>query len=642
MQYQMLLQLQQMASTSSEDAPIDVEQLLKGMSAEDQKALIDYAQKNMQSNLLKDGMNFDLPQGIEIPPAFQELADHFGQSQGGKPSDNTSRSSGPELRQRSTRPGAAPASTQPRTSRPSSSSEKSAPSRPQTQPNVDLGRPNDLRPRTQSQGSQTQQGQTQNFNTQRSGSQRSGSHRSDAERNPRSPANQQPSTSLPRRSQPSTTRRGGAGELASAGAPSAQAIKALRSLAEQNPELAKQVFRSLANRRSSGSQNSSAAPQPGIPRGPDSTPGLDAGSLQELLGGNGDSSMQDLLRQMASNPSRLPPIEDLAGMAGAAKDAAGGYAQPLSQQLKSMVDGDLARKVERTGLGRTLSGLLKEARRAPAPKTGPSSATGASTESENQSLSSSLEKSVLTTLDGFGKSLLGKTDKKKELASASGNRAAAINKKNGSSGSQPRTAGKANDSSQPAEKSKPSFFKSAAKSASKAIDGFVSRDNQSQSTQPSQKDPRPSSTANADGPGMGSLPDATGFGGLVWAVLGLAALAAVLWFAFRSRLTTLLADNSQLPFPAEALRRIRTHADVIAAFHAIAYRASGQTQPWWTHRRAVDELAKPDSTVRTAWERLAGLYEESRYMQGKQALSPEQAERAEQAIRTLAQAPVNA
>lgn len=605
MQYQMLMQLQQMANSSPDDSPLDVEQLLKGMSAKDRKAVIDYAQQSLLANPPSDGMNIELPSGMAIPPELQQLADRFGQTQ------DTPRGSGPELRRRTT-PRTTP-SSEPRSDRPSSTNERPEPARTAAPSGSYGGRTGELQPAAPRRSAGTLPSSTQP--------------------NTGGSAGQQPANSLPRNRQPNTNPRDGDGSTRPSGGRSTQIIQMLRSLAEENPQSAERIFRSIANR--SSSQDPSNASKPGITSRPDSTQGLDVGSLQDLLGGNGDTSMQDLLRQMSSDPSQLPPIEDLAGLAGAAKDAAGGYAKPLSQQLKSMVDGDLARKVERTGLGKTLSGLLKEARKAPAPKTDPNATSGTSKDSGNQSLSSSLEKSVLTTLDGFGKSLLGNKDKKKGQTPTTSGKAAS-NKDSESSSDQPTTAGKTNDSAKSTEKSKPGFIKS----ASKAFDGWVSRNSQSQSPAP-QKDPGPKSSANANIPGVGSLPGATGIGGLLWLVLGLAALAAVLWFAFRSRLTTLLGDNS-LPFPSEALRRIRTHADVIAAFHAIAYRASGDTQPWWTHRRTVDELARHDSTVRSAWERLASLYEESRYQQGKQALSPEQAQRAEQAIRTLAQAPANA
>ncbi|HBE68125.1 MAG TPA: hypothetical protein DDW52_08245, partial [Planctomycetaceae bacterium] len=85
-------------------------------------------------------------------------------------------------------------------------------------------------------------------------------------------------------------------------------------------------------------------------------------------------------------------------------------------------------------------------------------------------------------------------------------------------------------------------------------------------------------------------------------------------------------------------REIRTYQDVIHAFHSIALSAGHRTRPWWTYKRAVDELSGEQDSSRRAWEALARIYEEGRYVGVASALPAEKAKQAEHALKTLEQA----
>ncbi|GAB5403784.1 MAG: hypothetical protein Aurels2KO_20150 [Aureliella sp.] len=409
----------------------------------------------------------------------------------------------------------------------------------------------------------------------------------------------------------------------------------MRELA-RNPDVAKQLMEKLAKQGANGEQlpgNTSPSTDGNnltFPRGASTSTSDGPGGLS-----SGGASVQELIREMSQ--SGLPPLEEIADLMPKVGNGNRAVSGPLAEQLKSMVDRDLSKKLDSNGITRTIRGLVNEAKKAPPPK----SMDSPGVSSEN-SLSSNVEKSVLSTLDGLSKSLLGRNDDKaKEKASSSASSTTPSNNTRTTEGSTARsnkstvngldsnianaTAG--NSVASAVEKKEPGFLKS----TSKAIDSFfTSGSDGGTSPASSSSDSRSSSTLSGELPGLGGL-----FWISLFAIVGL----VVLLYLLRKRIPGINSKHLGFPLPASAPDNVRTHADVIQAFHALAFRSPGQAESWWTHRRAAAELSPPDSTLQSAWDRLAKLYEEARYQHDRQELSPEKAQAAQQALQTLAQAP---
>ncbi|HBE67255.1 MAG TPA: hypothetical protein DDW52_03810, partial [Planctomycetaceae bacterium] len=139
--------------------------------------------------------------------------------------------------------------------------------------------------------------------------------------------------------------------------------------------------------------------------------GLSGGSLPSTSqpdtsgAGLGDRSVQDLLGELSRDQTMLPSLADLAQ---SLPSSAQQTDNQLSNQLKSMVPDQLTEKLERNGLGRTLKGLVQEAKKSP-----PSS---------SETSSQGLEKSILSTLNSIGKSFSDdpkKSDKTKNQVNPS-------------------------------------------------------------------------------------------------------------------------------------------------------------------------------------------------------------------------------
>lgn len=80
-----------------------------------------------------------------------------------------------------------------------------------------------------------------------------------------------------------------------------------------------------------------------------------------------------------------------------------------------------------------------------------------------------------------------------------------------------------------------------------------------------------------------------------------------------------------------AVSMIRSRADIVAAFHALALHPQRDTQEWWTHQRAAKEMSQESPNREEPAGQLAGLYEYARYLPDDAELTPEQIESAQAA-----------
>ncbi len=699
LQYQLLQQLQQMTRQSG-PTPLQLDSLLDGLAPEDIADLAKWARENIKPDLTGSDLN-----NLPIPPKLLEQLDanRLAQQLGQRPPDTKTRQPDSRISGDSTPPPGQtnrlpsqspnqPSSRSSTTSQPSNPSKlpstsglptgPSQPPRnnrfaPSGQPlgNSGSARPQSNLPSTdqaqqpsrlpqqplpsQSSNSNPLRGgvpanstpSSLSGNTANSASGASGNTSSDntssdsatLRRRPRQlPGTPIPGTSTTRSQTPPSN-------SFSSGTESSPADKARKYFQElaRDPDAAKQLIEKLTEKNqgptSRSTDDTARSATSSTSNVPSSTTPPSNNRLPNL-GSRGDTSVQDLIRNMS--PADLPPLEEIAQLMPKSGGGNGGLSAPLAEKLKSMVDRDLSKQLDSNGITRTLRGLFNEARKAPPPQ---SSSTGSGAPTD-KSLSSSVEKSVLSTLDGLGKSLLGKSDDKakEQLASksnsASGNSASSnagsnragnlrSNSASNRSGSPTTASSLGNSVASASEKKEPGFLKS----ASTALDRWVTRGRNKPDAST-----RSSSSPINSGTGVSLPSELPGLGWLLWVALFAVAGLATALYLLRKKIPGIKSANMGFPLPASALENIRTHADVIQAFHALAFRSPGQAESWWTHRRAAVELSPPDTTLQSAWERLAKLYEEARYHQDRQELSPEKAMAARQALQTLSQAPSHA
>ena len=77
---------------------------------------------------------------------------------------------------------------------------------------------------------------------------------------------------------------------------------------------------------------------------------------------------------------------------------------------------------------------------------------------------------------------------------------------------------------------------------------------------------------------------------------------------------------------------IRSKADVIRAFHQLAYRIAHPLETWSTHRTITSQVGRTTPDIRTPLNVIADVYEQARYLPNDSALSQEQLDSVRRAI----------
>jgi hypothetical protein len=80
---------------------------------------------------------------------------------------------------------------------------------------------------------------------------------------------------------------------------------------------------------------------------------------------------------------------------------------------------------------------------------------------------------------------------------------------------------------------------------------------------------------------------------------------------------------------------IRTRADVVRAFHQLAFRIAHPIESWWTPHRVASRVDSRSPDVRSALHVAVDVYEQSRYLPDNEELTEEQLVHVREAIHTL-------
>lgn len=338
------------------------------------------------------------------------------------------------------------------------------------------------------------------------------------------------------------------------------------------------------------------------------------------------AGVQEFLKQMQQDPSSLPKLENLLTDLPRAN---GQSNSQLSDQLKSMVPDQLRQKMEGKGFSKTLRGLVSEANRQV--RSGKAE-TSDSTSTAPSSLLAGVEKSVLKALDGVSQDLIKSTkkdtadqvssSKQASRGKRAGGPSLAFNPKSltstGSEQSSSRSSGKSSSSDSKSEK--PTGFFSA---AAKFVNGLATNGDSETASTPSAGPAAATSILGSD--------SSSQRGYLSWVVLPLLGMLLLAWLFFWRK----PASQLERRIRAIPVGEIRSGADVISAFHAIAGGNARQAELWWTHQRAAVELSATEPESRSAWTTLAELYERARYCSQLAPLSESQLADARQAIQRL-------
>ena len=138
--------------------------------------------------------------------------------------------------------------------------------------------------------------------------------------------------------------------------------------------------------------------------------------------------------------------------------------------------------------------------------------------------------------------------------------------------------------------------------------------------------------------GSGIGESAFAWSGRVWLLLALVLVGAVTLFLLarkRSELAT--AREAEAELAKEILTEgIRTRADVVRAFHRFVLRRAQPVATWWNHRYVASRLTESSPQLRSVFTDLASVYEHARYLPPEVALSSDELDRVQAALKQCA------
>lgn len=138
-------------------------------------------------------------------------------------------------------------------------------------------------------------------------------------------------------------------------------------------------------------------------------------------------------------------------------------------------------------------------------------------------------------------------------------------------------------------------------------------------------------TAAAQSPaGGGSNAGGSVAGGSTWLILVVLAVFAVVFGVSMGVLRSKLPQHQS--GRQVSVSEIRSKADVIAAFHQMAFQPPRTTEPWWTHQKVVDDLTTQPPVASTPARELGELYEQARYLPDEADFTPQQIQTAREAL----------
>lgn len=143
---------------------------------------------------------------------------------------------------------------------------------------------------------------------------------------------------------------------------------------------------------------------------------------------------------------------------------------------------------------------------------------------------------------------------------------------------------------------------------------------------------KPEPASATERPDPNSVMDDASSGSFVALTIAAIVLLAVAFLMFRpdgplGRNSSYEGSHASLP------ERLRSRADVVAAFHHVALNGSESTEPWWHHRRVLNDFTTRDPRRSEPIAELTEVYEQARYLPEDEALSENQLLKAEQALR---------
>lgn len=124
----------------------------------------------------------------------------------------------------------------------------------------------------------------------------------------------------------------------------------------------------------------------------------------------------------------------------------------------------------------------------------------------------------------------------------------------------------------------------------------------------------------------------------VWLLLPLAGvmgLLIALLFSKRiqERVISVLEAQKMQNDLLKAPDKIQNRADVIRAFHQLAYRIAAPVEEWWTHRNIMRQACRNSPSVKSPIQVAVEIYELARYQPSSVELSGEQLDTVRKALR---------
>lgn len=142
---------------------------------------------------------------------------------------------------------------------------------------------------------------------------------------------------------------------------------------------------------------------------------------------------------------------------------------------------------------------------------------------------------------------------------------------------------------------------------------------------------------NVSGGGLGEFGFA--WSGRTWLLLALILVGiAMLFLLARKRIEqATAAREAEAELAKEILTEgIRTRADVVRAFHRFVLRRAQPVATWWNHRYVASRLTESSPQLRSVISDLASVYEHARYLPPEVALTSDEIDRVQAALKQCA------
>ena len=348
-----------------------------------------------------------------------------------------------------------------------------------------------------------------------------------------------------------------------------------------------------------------------------------------------ERSMRDLAQQLdrslLNDKSTESPIESSGSMDPSDRRVSNGIASNNNA---------IRRKLEQSGLDKTLKELIDQAKIESKIQTG-NSTNGISNDpsSPNASPSNSIRKdwldSVVKKIDNISKNEFKKSEPRSSLKDLSTKDPSALTKANvkplPNSPAQGKPKPEANDRS----------WNKAVADTIKDWNHFLNtqakpRSNHSSRSMSGSNAPTNSNAASSQPitPWDWNWPNPTVFQ-IVFVFLCIIVVGSGFFFLQRRTAKSERRDESFAMDLLTTPTKIRSRSDVVRAFHQLAFRIASPMEHWWTSNRIASHVNSNTPTKEAAMSVAKDVYERSRYLPDEVALTDEQLDSIRSAIRTL-------